>query len=96
MKWPDEDEIPTSPGGRIHPDLHHTLGLAMAEVINLRKRLEILEALALSTKTRTRQSDRPGPDMASLAILAKKTIQWAILILAGLISALKELGYLNP
>lgn len=92
-RW-SEDEIPTNPGGRAHPDINNTVGLLMAEVINLRKRLEVLESLELSQKTRPKHSERPGPDMAAMATVAKKTIQWSILVIAAIISALKELGYI--
>jgi ribosomal protein L14 len=95
-RW-HEDEIPTRPGIRsAHTDIHNTLGLVMAEVINLRKRIEVLESLEIRSKIKSERPSGTGTDFASMAIVAKKAIQWGILVIAGIISALKELGYLKP
>ncbi len=93
-----EDEIPTKPGIKHpHSDLDHSVGLLLAEAVNLRKRVEVLEAVALGKSTKTRRdSDRPGPSVGEMATLAKNTIKWGILIIAGIVSALKELGFLKP
>lgn len=90
-----EDEIPTSPGLNPHPDFDTVLGRIMLEVIQLRKRVEALEAVAPGQKVK-RISDRPGPDLREVATLAKKTIQWTVFIIAAAVSAAKELGFLKP
>jgi hypothetical protein len=98
MKERFEDEIPTRPGVKHpHSDLDYSVGLLLSEAVNLKKRIEVLEALAIGKKTQAkRESDRPGPSVSEMASLAKSTIKWAILIIAGIVSALKELGFLKP
>lgn len=96
MKSRYEDEIPTNPGHRTHSDLYDTVGTLMYEVINIRKRVEVLEALALSQKTGSRHSDGPRTHLAEVAIIAKKAVFWGVIVTAGVISALRELGFLNP
>lgn len=92
-----EDDIPTKPGVKHpHSDIDHSVGILLAEAVNFRKRLEVLESLAIGKATKTRESERPGPSVAEMATLAKKTIQWGILVIAGILSALKELGFLKP
>ena len=91
-----EDEIPTRPDIRNpRTDSDHNVGVLMVEVIRLTRRIETLESLAFYKEIK-RQSDRPGPTLSEVGTLAKKTIQWAILVIAGIVSALKELGYLKP
>lgn len=95
MKRYDEDEIPTRPDVRNpHSDIHGTVGLLMAESQNHRKRIEVLERLALRTKGAL-DSVPPTAQDRYIKVIAT-TIKWAILVIAGLISALRELGYLAP
>lgn len=85
-----EDEIPTRPSGGIHTDPDTMLGRCLVEIVNLRKRVEALESLAFSKET---ASDRPSA--REYLPLVKKTITAAVLGIAGILSALRELGYLK-
>ena len=94
MKRYDEDEIPTRPDARNpHSDIHGTVGLLMAESQNHRKRIEVLEALALRSKGAL--DSVPPAAIARYLKVTTTAFKWAILVIAGLISALKELGFLE-
>lgn len=88
-----EDEIPTGRGRKSRADSDHTLGQLMVESLNHRRRIEVLEALVLSEKGKS-NSISPNSKRRYLEV-ARKTFLYAILTIAGLISALKELGFLK-
>jgi hypothetical protein len=106
--WDDDNERTTSRGNRKVTDSDHTLGQLMVESLNHRRRIEVLETRLdvqdaririLETKTKNSLSPQSGsvpPGRGSqLFILARKTFVTTAVIIAAIISALKELGYLK-
>jgi hypothetical protein len=87
-----EDEIPTRRSSASqHSDLHHSVGQLMAESLNHRHRLETLETALLHKET----AGSVPPSGKELLVLARKTLTTTLIILAALVSALKELGFLK-
>lgn len=93
-KWDNEDELPTSRGRKARADSDHTLGQLMVESLNHRRRLEVLEALVFSKKGEG--DSLPPTSKHRYFQLARKAFLYTLLTLAGLISAIKELGFLKP
>lgn len=90
-----EDESPTQTRSRSpHSDLHRTVGQLMAESLNHRKRLETLEALVENAGL-VPGSVPPKSKRARLFHVARTTFTTTAIIIAALLSALKELGYLG-
>lgn len=90
-----EDESPTKTRSRDpRSDLHHTVGQLMVESINQRKRLETLEALVENAGL-VPGSIPPKSNRARLFHVARTTFTTTAIIIAALLSALKELGFLG-
>ena len=90
-----QDEVPTNPTGKLpsHSDLDHTVGQLMVESLNHRHRIEILESLA--KRTQVPPGSLPPPGNNRILPLIRKTVATTVVIIAAIISALKELGYLG-
>jgi hypothetical protein len=101
--WNDEDERPTSRGNpRPHSNIDHTVGQLMVESLNHRRRIEVLEARLENMEASTsNQSSSPpsasiGPSSRQrIFALVRKTVTTTAIIIAALLSALKELGFLK-
>lgn len=94
MNGYSNDEIPTRRTNKNpHSDLDHTVGQLMVESINHRHRLEALEAMAES-KGLAPGSIPPLSKRARLFSIARQTFTTTAIIIAALLSALKELGFL--
>lgn len=89
------DDTPTNPFGKStpHSDLDHTVGQLMVESLNHRHRIEILESLA--KRTQVPPGSLPPPGNNRILPLIRRTITTTVFIIAAVISALKELGYLG-
>ncbi len=93
--WNDEDERPTSRGGKRPPsDVDRTVGQLLVESLHHRKRLETLEALVENAGL-TPDSLPPIGRRRSLPELIRKTVTTTVLIIAAVLSALRELGFLG-
>jgi hypothetical protein len=91
--WSDQDERPTRPTIR-NPDtdLHNLVGQLMVENVNHLKRIEILEAVAERVQV---QNGSIPPPRHSILPHIRRVITTTALIVAAVISALKELGLLH-
>lgn len=85
-----EDEIPTHRGRRqdTHPDT--MLGRLMRESVDHNTRIEALESVVF-------REAKPStwPTVGKYLPLIKKTVTAAVLVIAGVLSALKELGFFD-
>lgn len=88
-----EDEIPTRPHGRSYSDPDTLLGRCMAEIVSLRKRVEILEDLVQGRAPSEYKTDPPSG--RNYRDIIKKTVTYAVFGIAGVLSALRELGILK-
>ncbi len=101
--WSDEDERPTSrggKGGKPHSDTDHTVGQLMVESLNhlrriqlLEERVEVLEA-AKKNQSLAPSSLPPAGKQRVFAII-RKTVTYTVIAIAAALSALKELGFLS-
>lgn len=104
-RWRGEnDDIPTSRIGKNphtgdHSDIHYTVGQLMVENLNHRRRIEVLEARLSELETSAKvvsispTGSVPPSQRQRIFALVRKTVTTTALIIAALISALKELGY---
>lgn len=98
-QW-DEDERPTSRNNRSPTDMDHTVGQLMAESLNHRRRIEVLEKRLQVMETSPTFSvppeggSTPPSGRSRLFALIRKTVVTTAVIIAAIISALKELGFL--
>lgn len=96
----EDHERPTKPNnGKPPSDRDHTLGQLMVECLNHRHRIETLEARVAIVETAQKEPKTPSampPGNRSLLQLVKQTLVSTSLILAAIISTLKELGLLEP
>ncbi len=93
------DETPTNRTGKnsgngSYSDLHHTVGQLMAESLNHRHRLETIEALVENAGL-VPGSIPPKSKRARLFYVARTAFTTTAVIIAALLSALKELGFLG-
>ena len=102
------DDIPTKRFGR-NPfdepskdsDIHHTVGQLMVESLNHRRRIEVLEARLSELETAPKVTSIsptgsvPPTERQRILALVRKTVTTTALIIAAVISTLKELGYLH-
>lgn len=99
--WNDEDERPTSRNNRPRSDSDHTLGQLMVESLNHRRRIEVIEARLDVLETASKDStssvsgSQPPGRRAALFAFIRKTVITTAVIVAAIISALKELGFLT-
>jgi hypothetical protein len=92
--WNDEDERPTSRGGKCPPsDIDHTVGSLMVESLNHRKRIEMLEEVV--ERAGLTPGSLPPSGKHSIFVLIRKTVTTTTLIIAAVLAALRELGFLN-
>jgi len=68
----------------------------MAESLNHRRRIETLEARVYVVETPPPVSSVSPERRRALFALVRKTVTTTALIIAALLSALKELGFLKP
>jgi hypothetical protein len=99
------DDEPTTSRGKNprRSDSDHTVGQLMVESLNhrrrievLEERLEVLESEKKNTSLAPYSTDAPPSRRQRLFTLVRKTVTTTALIIAAILSALKELGYLNP
>jgi|WetSurMetagenome_2_1015567.scaffolds.fasta_scaffold473371_2 hypothetical protein len=99
-----DDEPPTqrNPKPSKRTDADYTVGQLMVESLNhrrrievLEERLEILESEKKNTSIAPHGSDSSPPGRQRLFALVRKTVTTTVVIIAALISALKELGFLK-
>ncbi len=102
--WRDDDERPTSPGGKrssTRTDIDHTVGQLMVESINQRRRIEVLEErvevleAAKKNQSLAPASSLPPAGKQRVFALIRKTVTYTVIGIAAAISALKELGFLG-
>jgi hypothetical protein len=96
----DEHERITKPNnGKPPTDNDHMLGQLMVESLNHRRRIEVLELRLYNAETALKDKAITAsipPGNRSLLHLAKQTLISVTVVLAALISALKQLGFLEP
>lgn len=99
-----DDEPPTqrNPKSTRRTDADYTVGQLMVESLNhrhrievLEERIEILESEKKNTSLAPHGSDSSPPGRQRLFSLVRKTVTTTVVIIAALISALKELGFLK-
>lgn len=97
-----DDELPTqrNPKPSKRTDSDYTVGQLMVESLNhrhrievLEERLEILESEKKNTSLAPTSSVSTPPGRQRLFALVRKTVTTTVVIIAALISALKELGF---
>lgn len=100
--WDDKHERITSSGhGRPLTDLDHTVGQLMAENLNHRRRIEVLEKrvedLEAPARNQSLTAKRSVFAFAKhpLFVLVRKATLYTVIAIAAVISALKELGFLT-
>jgi hypothetical protein len=105
-RWREEnDDIPTSRLGKgprsKHSDTDYTVGQLMVESLNHRHRIQVLEERLSELETSAgiptagQTGSVPPSERQRLFALVRKTVTTTALVIAALISALKELGYLK-
>lgn len=101
--WNDQDERPTSPGGkrpRAHSDTDHTVGELMVQTIHHQRRIEVLEErvkvleFAPKNVSIAPTSSLPPAGRQRVFAIIRKTVTYTVVAIAAIFSALKELGFL--
>jgi hypothetical protein len=100
----DADELPTNPGGKSsnsRTDNDYLVGQLMVENIHHRRRIEVLEARLQVLETAPKNdslapgSSLPPAGKHRLFALVRRTVTITVVGIAAVISALRELGFLN-
>jgi len=107
-RWREKnDDIPTGRIGKnphssdSNSDIHYTVGQLMVENLNHRRRIEVLEARVSELETSPKvisispTGSVPPTQRQRIFALVRKTVTTTAIIIAALISALRELGYLK-
>lgn len=107
-KKDDADELPTNPGGKSsgsgggsRTNNDYLVGQLMVENIHHRRRIEVLESRLQVLETAPKnyslapRSSLPPAGKQRLFAIVRRTVTVAVIGIAAVISALRELGFLS-